>query len=85
MNILALSAILALFAIEPCSASAPLIPRQATIAVYVLSGYSTTGTPYPNYTVSVPETGVTIPISRFLSLPLKPTMSANPGRMNRYD
>ena len=80
MNVLALSAILALFAIESCSASAPVIPRQATIAVYVLSGESTTGTPYPNYTVSVPETGVTIPISRFLSLLLKLTMSVKPRR-----
>ena len=81
MNVFALSAILALFAIESCSASAPVVARQATIAVYVLSGDSNIpGTPYPNYTVSVPETGVTIPISRFLSLLLKLTMSVNPRR-----
>lgn len=71
MNVLALSAILALFVIESCSASYPIIARQATVAVYVLSGYSTTGTPYPNYTLSIPETGATIPISRSLFTPLK--------------
>ena len=80
MNILALSAVLALFAIGSCSASASIEVRQATVAVYVLTGYSNTGTPYPNYTVSVPENGVTIPISRALSISLEPTTSTTPGR-----
>ena len=85
MSILALSRILALFAIGSCSASAPIEARQATVAVYVLSGFTHTGGPNPNYTVSVPENGVTFPISRSPLLPSKPTTSANPGMMNRYD
>ena len=80
MNILALSAILALFAVESCSTSAPIKARQATVAVFVLSGLSTTEPLYPNFTISIPENGVTVPISRSLSLPSNLTMSANPRR-----
>ena len=68
MNTLTLFTVLALFAIRSCSASAPIDAREPTVAVYVLTGDSQTGTPYPNYTVSVPENGITIPISRSLSL-----------------
>ena len=71
MNILTLSTILALFAIRSCSASYPIIARQATVAVYVLSGDLNKGAPYPNYTLSIPETGVTIPISRFSLTPIQ--------------
>lgn len=74
MNILALSVILGLFALETCSTWTPIDARQATVAVFVLSGYSTTEPFYPNFTISIPEDGVTIPISRSLSLPSKPTI-----------
>ena len=72
MKMLAFSAILALFAIASSSASAPLEARQAAaaIAVYVLTGNAPAPyAPYLNFTISIPEDGVTIPISRF-PLPL---------------
>ena len=66
MNIFTFSAILLAqtFAIESCSASVAIEARQAIVAVYVLTGGNASGTPYPNYTVSVPENGVTIAISK---------------------
>ena len=83
MNPLALSAILALCAIRSCSASAPIRARQVIIAVYVLTGYSDSGPPYPNYTVSVPENGVTIPISRSPSRPFEADHVSRTWKMNR--
>ena len=86
MNILTLSTILALAAVGFSSASAPIETRQATVAVYVLSGNSNKGAPQPNYTVSVPENGVTIPISRSLSLPSRVAISSDrSGRIDMTD
>ena len=63
MRIFNATAILALFALKSVLTSGSLQARQVPIAKYTLSGYSTTGTPYPYYNISVPEYGVTMPIS----------------------
>lgn len=61
------SAIFLLFTLGSCLVSAlvaSLEARQVPIAKYTLTGYSNVpGTPYPYYNISVPEDGVTIPIS----------------------
>ena len=63
MKIIGASAILALFTLEFWLVSASLETRQVPVAKYILTGFSSTGTPYPSYNISVPEDGVTRPIS----------------------
>ena len=63
-----ISATVALFVIEACSASdavRAIKARQATPATFTLEGYSDT-LPYPLYNISVPQDGSTVPISKFL-------------------
>lgn len=63
MKTLNASAILLLSTLGSCLVSASLEERQVPIAKYTLTGYSNVGTPYPYYNISVPEDGVTIPVS----------------------
>lgn len=54
--------ILTLFAVVSYPVSASLEARQVPTAKYILTGYSST-LPYPYYNISVPEDGVTTPIT----------------------
>ena len=68
MNILTVSAVVALFAIEACTASAPIQAvgaRQVRVVTMTLEGGWTNGI-YPNYTLSIPEDGSKISISKFI-------------------
>ena len=63
-----------LFALISHPVSASLEARQVPVAKYILTGYSSTpGTPYPSYNISVPEDGITNPISASF-----PVSHANP-------
>ncbi len=82
MNIFTFSAILLahIFALISCSASVAIEARQTVVAVYVLTGDSPSGTPYPNYTVSVPENSITIAISKSPSNHARAIIAAYPQR-----
>lgn len=62
MKVINASTSLALF-LQSCLVSASLETRQVPTAKYTLTGYSSTGTPYPYYNISVPENGVTVSIT----------------------
>lgn len=92
MKIANVSAVLALWTLESCLVSASLEARQVPIAKYTLTGYSSTGTPYPYYNISVLEDGVTNPISAsshpltffpspFLKVPLQ---EKKDGRLHQF-